>query len=49
MEAYFGKPFGLTSGSTVANLAPTMMFMGLSAWLIVEWHASRKNTSVSMR
>ncbi len=48
MEAYFGKPFGLASGSVIANLAPTMMFMGLSAWLMVEWRVSRKTSAVSV-
>lgn len=47
MEAYFGKPFGLASGSTLANLMPTILFMGLSAWLIVEWRATRKFQSTS--
>lgn len=41
MEAYFGKPFGLASESTIANLIPTVLFMGLSAWLLVEWRMLR--------
>ena len=47
MEAYFGKPFGLASESTIANLMPTLMFMGLSAWLMIEWRASRVNSVAS--
>ena len=43
MEAYFGKPFGLASDSAVANLMPTLLFMGLTSWLIVEWRASRSS------
>ncbi len=49
MEAYFGKPFGLASESVVANLMPTILFMGLSAWLIVEWRASRETVTISAR
>ncbi|MEL7544554.1 MAG: hypothetical protein AAGJ70_12345 [Pseudomonadota bacterium] len=41
MEVYFGKPFGLASGSAIANLVPTLLFLSLAAWLIIEWRETR--------
>ncbi|MEO0618488.1 MAG: hypothetical protein AAFZ01_04335 [Pseudomonadota bacterium] len=41
MEVYFGKPFGLASGSAIANVVPTLLFLSLAAWLIVEWRETR--------
>jgi len=48
MEAYFGKPFGLASDSVIANLLPTVLFMGLTAWLFVEWRSLRKTAEISV-
>lgn len=41
MEAYFGKPSGLLDGSVMAQSLPTLIALGLTAWITVEWRVHR--------
>ncbi|MEL6287563.1 MAG: hypothetical protein AAFQ42_05875 [Pseudomonadota bacterium] len=42
MEIYFGKPLGLASASPAANVLPTLLFIGLTSWVVAEWRALRQ-------
>ena len=48
METYFGKPSGLLSGSTMAQSLPTLIALGLTAWITVEWQ-TRRNAPAPQR